>query len=247
MLNEASFIWFKRSKWPKLRQSSVMPNPFIERTSPGKPGASHIIRQAQRAPTPASGHSVQSSLLTVTQIKYQTQTMLLPHDQAMRFIEGYKAVLLQVLRMSGKSKAGSVIEKLAAARTLAKENMRVIELAISELESQGQVIDATVAEAIRTMRVMQWVYLRHTKTAAIFIDKDVEDAFAVNALTTPIFEIVEEPPAAFEAGVFQYLGKYVCDGIVLNPVLLGPGYKAQFNAAYSAIRKAGRFHAKPSV
>lgn len=173
--------------------------------------------------------------------------MLLPRDQALRFIKGYKAVLLQVLSASGKPRSGSIIDDLAAARTHAKEKPELMENAFSELSAQGRWIGETVANAIRTMQVSQWVYLRHTKTAAIFLDKEVKNAFAVKALTTPLFEVVKEPPFTFEAGVFKYLGNYVCDGIVLNPVLLGPGYKAQFNAAYSTIRKAGRFHAKAAV
>jgi hypothetical protein len=173
--------------------------------------------------------------------------MLLPRDQALRFIEGYKAVLLQVLHASGKSSSGSIIDDLASARSLAKDKSELIEDAFSDLSNQAQFIDPTVAQAIRTMKVSQWIYLRHTKTAAIFVDIEVENAFAVKALTTPLFEVAEEPPITFETGVFKYLGNYVCDGIVLNPVLIGPGYKAQFNAAYSTIRKAGCFHAKAAV
>jgi hypothetical protein len=136
---------------------------------------------------------------------------------------------------------------LAIARTIAKEQPGLLGSALTQLSAYGQGIDQAVADAIQTMRVAQWVYLRHTKTAAIFIDSEVKNAFAVRALTTPLNEVVESPSFTFEAGVFEYVGHYVCDGIVANPVFLGAGYRAQFNAAYTAIRKAGRFHAKPAV
>jgi hypothetical protein len=173
--------------------------------------------------------------------------MLLPRDQALSFIDGYKAVLLHILSTSGKARSDSLIDDLATARTLAKEQPGLLSDALAQLSAHGQGVDQAVTEAIQTLRVAQWVYLRHTKTAAIFIDSEVKNAFAVRALTTPLNEVVESPPSTFEAGVFEYVGHYVCDGIVANPVFLGPGYRAQFNAAYTSIRKAGRFHAKPAV
>jgi hypothetical protein len=173
--------------------------------------------------------------------------MLLPRDQALRFIEGYKSVLLRVLSNFGIERTQSIVSDLATARTKTIDDSQIIEKAIADLAKQGQPVEEDIVQAIRSMKVSQWVYLRHTKSAAIFIDKDVKNAYAVKALTTPIYEVAGEPPAMFITGVFQYLGNFVCDGIVKEPVVLGPGYKAQFNLAYSEIRKAGRYHAKTAA
>ena len=173
--------------------------------------------------------------------------MLLPRDQALRFIEGYKSVLLRVLNILGIERTDSIISDLSKARAKILENSDLTERAIAELSVQGCPVEADVAQAIRSMKVSQWVYLRHTKTAAIFIDKEVQNAYSVKALTTPINQVVDEPPSMFTAGVFQYIGFFVCDGIIENPVMLGPGYKAQFNAAYSVIRKAGHYYAKTAA
>lgn len=163
----------------------------------------------------------------------------------MRFIHGYTAVLQQVLNASSTPASDSLINDLAAARALAKDKPTLIDHAITELAVQGRAVDPDVAEAIRTVRVAQWIYLRHSKTRAIFLDQDAENAYAVKALTTPLDQVVDAPPFLFETGVFDYLSHYVCDGIIANPIMLGPGYQADFNAAYADIRKAGRFHAKP--
>ncbi len=170
--------------------------------------------------------------------------MLLPRDSALRFIEGYKAILLRVLDEAGLARSDSITGDLAAARTHAKDKRDLVEQAIADLEVQGRPVEASVVSAVRTMKVDNWVYLRHTRTFAVFLDKEIQNAYEVKALTTPLNQLVDEPPFVFEAGLFEYEGAFVCDGLALNPVALGPGYRAQFKAAYSAIRKAGRLHVR---
>ncbi len=171
--------------------------------------------------------------------------MLLPRDEALRFIEGYKSVLLKALDLVGIEHTSSIISDLAKARKEILSHSSLLERSISELSTIGKSIDSDVLLAIRSINVSQWVFLRHTKTAAIFLDKEVQSAFAVKALTTPMNQVVDAVPSMFTAGVFRHMGHFVCDGIIENPVILGPGYKAQFNAAYSIIRKSGHYYAKP--
>lgn len=170
--------------------------------------------------------------------------MLLPRDEALRFIENYKSVLLKALNIAGIANTDSIVGDLARARTEIIASSSLLESSIAELSTMGRQIDSDVLKAIRSMNVSQWVYLQHTKTAAIFLDKEVQNAYAVKALTTPMNQVVDAVPSMFTAGVFQYSGHFVCDGIIENPVVLGPGYKAQFKAAYSIIRKAGHYYAK---
>jgi len=169
--------------------------------------------------------------------------MLLPREQALRFIDGYKAVLLRILEDTNTPTTGSINDDLASARTLVKTDRGLLEAALSELEAEGKSVEPTVASAIRSLRVEQWVYLRHTKTFAVFLDKRIENAYAVRALTTPLDELLDEPPFTFEAGLLEFEGLFICDGLVLNPVILGPGYRSQLKSAYAQLRKAGKFHA----
>jgi len=46
--------------------------------------------------------------------------MLLPREQALRFIDGYKAVLLKVLENTNTPTTRSINDDLASARTLVK-------------------------------------------------------------------------------------------------------------------------------
>jgi hypothetical protein len=173
--------------------------------------------------------------------------MLLPREQAFRFIDGYKAVLLRVLEDTSTPSTGSVNNDLASARSLAKTDRGLLEAALSELEAEGKPVEPTVASAIRSLRFEQWVYLHHGKTFAVFLDKTIENAYAVRALTTPLNELLDEPPLIFEAGVLAFEGLFICDGIVLKPAILGPGYRSQLKTAYARLRKAGKFHARASA
>jgi hypothetical protein len=170
--------------------------------------------------------------------------MLLPREQALRFINGYKPALLRVLKNTNTASTGSINDDLAAARKLIVENRNLLELALTDLASEGAPVDPEVVSAMRSIKVGIWLYLKHTKTFAIFLDKEATEAYAVRALTTPLNELLDEPPFALETGVFEFQGLFVCDGLALNPVALGPGYRSQLKAVYSQLRKSGHFHAR---
>jgi hypothetical protein len=173
--------------------------------------------------------------------------MLLPREQALRFINGYKPALLRVLANTGTTESGSINADLTAARSLVKDNPHLIEAALADLAAEGSPVEPAVAAAIRSMKVELWLYLKHTKTFAVFLDKEAKNAYAVRALTTPLNELLDEPPFALEAGVFEFEGLFVCDGLALNPVALGPGYRSQLKATYSLLRKSGNFHARTAA
>lgn len=172
--------------------------------------------------------------------------MLLPYDQAMRFIDGYKAVLLRVLADAGTPLTDSIEQDLIDARALAHADPERVNAALDGLAAENETVEPTVVAAIRTLRLGQWIYLRHGKTLAVFLDKSNRNAYAVRALTTPLNELVDEPPFLLETGLIEFEGHFICDGLVRNPIRLGSGYRSQLNAAYTHIRKQGNFHARPA-
>lgn len=165
---------------------------------------------------------------------------------AQRFIAGYKALLLHVHAMAKLNKGKSVIADLATARAHLTEHPQNLNAAFLELEADKRGIEDDIATAIRSMRVDHWVYLRHTTRYAVFIDHEITTARAVRALTDPIAAITGKPAVTFKAGVFEFDGCYVCDGIIETPVYLGPGYRATYNAGYAQLRKAGQFLVAPA-
>lgn len=173
--------------------------------------------------------------------------MLISPESSSRFISCYKSILLEVLQAIGQPPTNDVIQDLARARTHCIRHPEAVAAAIAALQDSGQILDPEVVRSLGTLKVEQWVYLRHTTRYAIFLDKDAKCAYAVKALTTPIHEVVGGQAVVFETGLVEFDGQFVCDGIVSGPVFLGSGYRAQFNAAYSELRKSGKFLVQPSA
>ena len=169
--------------------------------------------------------------------------MLLSANSAQRFIENYKRVLLEIHRQSAEESDEDIITVLAAARAKLKNNPALLEQVATALAVAGQHVEPDILQALGSMQLGQWVYLRSTTRYAIFIDQAVENGYAVLGLTNAVEDIVGATAVAFETAVLKFEGHYVCDGIVQNPVFLGPSYRKQFNAALAQIKKDGRFHA----
>lgn len=168
--------------------------------------------------------------------------MLVPRSDAMCFIDGYKAVLLEVFRTTGSRHTKNLINDLADARSFAAVNPKALDSAIGIVKAQGDLLSSEVEHAVRSLRVGRWFHLRHTTRYALLLDEAVENAYAIKALTNPLHEITGSKAVSFEAGVVEFKGQYVCDGIVLNPLYLGPGMRESLKEAYARIKREGRFH-----
>ena len=171
--------------------------------------------------------------------------MLIDSHQASRFISEYKTVLLELHNLSGEAMQADIIKNLASARSHLKANPNSLDGVLTALELTGKPISPDIQQALKSLRIEQWVYLRSTTRYAIFLDPSANDAYAVLGLNNSVEEIVGTNAVAFEAGLFSFAGQYVCDGIIQTPILLGPGYKKQFSASLANIRRCGRFHSTP--
>lgn len=168
--------------------------------------------------------------------------MLIPHAEATSFIDGYKAVLLDVLAAAGQKRTQDLISDLARARSHVADHPGALIEAIERVKNRGEPLTEPVECALRSLRIGRWFYLRHTTRYALFLDEHTQHAYAVKALNDPLHEIAGGKAVAFVAGLVEYGGQYVCDGIVLGPVHLGPGVMKDLNAAYRRIKAEGRFH-----
>ncbi len=173
--------------------------------------------------------------------------MLLHYNQAINFIDNYKLILLRVLANTGTAQTGNMRANLAVARALGTENPALFETALACLAVEGSPVEPSVAAAIRSLKFARWLYLRQGKRYAVFLDGAAKNAYAVHALTTPLDELLGEPPFFIETGVVAFGGRFVCDGLISSHTALGPGYRAQFGATYSALRKSGKFHTQAPV
>ena len=168
--------------------------------------------------------------------------MLLHHNEAMHFIDGYKTVLLEVLKSSGETLSGQITRDLVKARNYLKEKPQLLHEAIQELNAQKNSVDPHIEQALLTMRIGRWVHLRSTKRYVLILDESLNSAYAVRALTTPLNELTGSSSSIFEAAILEYKGEFLCDGLIVGPIQIGPGLRADINNTYTKIKENGQFY-----
>ena len=165
---------------------------------------------------------------------------LLDAAAAGAFIEGYKRFLLAVAKADLAEKGG-VLETLVAARRRITGNPVLLRDTLKVAKRLTPDLGAPVLEAIGTLRVESWVYLKDTKSYSVFMDPSGEFAFGVRALTQRVRDIVGTSGVLLETGIVRYCDHYVCDGLVSDVVVLGRNYLRDFTNTYTELKARGRF------
>lgn len=106
--------------------------------------------------------------------------------------------------------------------------------------------DAEMLDSIAAMRVDQCIYLRDTRSYSVLLAKDSSAAYAVLGLTERLREVAQgESGAVMQAGLMPLNGRWVCDGLLKNMLLLGANMRRDLTAAYQALRADGHFSLGP--
>ena len=169
--------------------------------------------------------------------------MVVEPKAAAEFIQGYAKLMVAIYKLSAMKEQLPLIEVIANAREKYSADRTLLEKALAKLKSQAKTIAPEVLHAIKTLEVKKWIYLKDTKTYSVFIDPTGNVAYAVLGLTDRIRDLAGVSGVMLETGLVKYCGRFVCDGIVQSPVLLGPNYRNDFNAAFKRIKLKGQFYA----
>jgi hypothetical protein len=168
--------------------------------------------------------------------------MVIDPKDAQIFIAGYKDLLTEVHRLAGGAPRMKLMEMLATARDAAVAEPTLIEAAASNLEAEGRRLPEDVLEAILSLKLRRWVFLRDTTKYSVFIDVDGKEAYAVLGLTERLRDIVGGTGVLLQTGVFPFQGAYVCDGIISGAVWLGANYKKEYSDILASLKKSGHFY-----
>lgn len=165
---------------------------------------------------------------------------LLDPAAAAAFIDGYKRFLLTV-PSGGRADEGSGLQTLVDSRDRIAKNPELLRDLLARAMSAMPDLDGSVLQAIGSLRVANWVYLRETRSYAVFLDPTGDSALGVRALTQRIRDIVGTSGVLLETGIIRYRGHYVCDGLMSSVVHLGRNYLQSFTSIYRDFRTRGRF------
>jgi hypothetical protein len=172
--------------------------------------------------------------------------MVIESQAAQTFINGYSRLLAEVHRLSSGKPGLKLLNMLAAARDVTIASPSIVESAVLKLEENGSPVPQEVVGAIKSLQLKQWVYLRDTTAYSVFLEPSGKDAYAVLGLTDRLRDILGGSGVSLRTGIVEFCGRFVCDGIVSNPVWLGSNYRKDFAALLVALKKEGKFHVSPT-
>jgi len=164
---------------------------------------------------------------------------LLDPAAAAAFVNGYRRFLLTV-PSGGRADEGG-LKTLVDSRDRIAKDPELLRDMLAQARSAMPDLDGPVLQAIGSLRVANWVYLKETRSYAVFLDPSADSALGVRALTQRIRDIVGTSGVFLETGIVRYCGHYVCDGLVSGVVHLGRNYLRSFTSAYRELRTRGRF------
>lgn len=168
--------------------------------------------------------------------------MVLDPHSAAQFIQGYKALLLEIdAEVSGNGALGE-LEKLGAARDELRKDRSLLKHGLDRMKARNINISSAVIQAVEGLKIERWIYLRDMKHQSIFIHPKGDSAFGVVGLTDPIRDIVGCSGVVMKTGLARYCGRFVCDGLISGPILLGPNYRKSFGRTFGSLKAQGHFH-----
>ncbi len=168
--------------------------------------------------------------------------MIIRPDDAKQFLATYSRLLTEAYRLTDGEHLEEMLAILAAGRDAIVAEPLLIDAVVTNLEDEGVLLAPDALAAIRTLQLQEWVFLRDTTKYSIFIDVDGKEAYAVRGLTDRLSDITRGTGLLVRTGLVYYKGGYVCDGILANPVWLGPEYKRSYAEIFTALKQSGHFH-----
>ena len=173
--------------------------------------------------------------------------MLLSPQNAKRFMATYERVAIAVHAVSGEQVPANPRTCLASAREQLQDNPDLLDEAVSFLQQRHRPTDREVVEALRQMRLAEWVHLKDLRTGAIFLNPAGTEAYSTAGLTQQPSAIIGSRGFLVETALCPFAGTILCDGVFIASAQLGQGLWRDFHKRYLYLKAAGRLVRDPSL
>ena len=172
--------------------------------------------------------------------------MVIDQPTAQRFIGAYMHFLMDLVRPK-ETKGLNVMQVLnkGRARFVADRTL------LDRYRPKHPQADAEMLDAIAQSQFGRWVHLKDTRGYSVLLDDAATRAYGVLGLTQPLRTIdagegyVMGSGLVMQAALVPLNGRWVCDGLIQEPIWLGSNYKRSYTESYTALRKAGGFSLGP--
>lgn len=176
-------------------------------------------------------------------------SIILPAGDAHDFLRDYQVVLLRAMRHKlGDPHIEQLdMRALCEARVhLLLHRAELLPRIVAECAADGMPLDEDIQQAVATLDVRLWIFLKELTHHAVFLDSQTPlTARAVYALTEPLSDIIGGAGAAIEAGVCIYRGRFVCDGLISQLVWIGRRLRSSWQREFMEAKRSGRFLRTP--
>jgi hypothetical protein len=173
--------------------------------------------------------------------------MLLSPEDAKRFMATYEQVALAVHAIAALDPPDNPTASLVHARERLQETPELLDEAETFLRRQGTWTDVEVLDALRQMKLEEYVHLKDLKRGAIFLSADGSEAYSAIGLTQPPAAIIGARGHVVHTALCPFAEKIVCDGVFITRAQLGPGLWSEFHKRYLGLKAAGQLHHDPST
>lgn len=174
--------------------------------------------------------------------------MLLAPADARRFMGTYEQVAIAVHGLQQGEVSDDPRQAIARARELLQHDPELLERAVSWLQQRSRRPDGEVIASLRTLRLDTWVHLKDLRSGSVLLDSKGANAYLVAGLTQQLSAITGRPGmVVIEAGLCQFAGRILCDGLLIPRAQLGPELKRASNSRYRQLKAEGRLHRDPAT
>lgn len=169
--------------------------------------------------------------------------MLIDPAHAHEFLQEYQRLLAVVIVLSPPQEQTELMTLLANARDRMRDTPGLMQQALQNLEQQGEPLAPAVLQAVQSMRVDRWVYLRDTADYSVVLESrpGYHGGYAVRCLTTPLHELLDGQACVMDCGLMLYHGQVVCDGLVRVQAWLAANPRRALTETWRGLRRVGKF------
>jgi tetratricopeptide (TPR) repeat protein len=178
-------------------------------------------------------------------VKGREGTLLAP-ELARRFVATYKLVANAVHQLLSRAIPADPTVLLMEARAGLQQHPDLLERAVQQLHRRQLRPDGEVIEALRQLRLSQWLFLKELRTGAIFLDHECQGAYSVASLTQSPSRIIGRQLCMVETAFCPFAGRILCDGIFVNARPLGPKQERRWRERYLLLESEGRVVCNPA-
>lgn len=173
--------------------------------------------------------------------------MLIDEVSARNFIHGYTVLMFAIEGIDTEKPEDNPSPIILRGREKLSKDRSLLNTAISQLAPiTKQRIDPDVFDAVNTMELSYWVYLKDTRWYSIFIKSDKTSAFAVLGLNDKFRDICGGSGLIFKAGIAPFRNSFISDGLFEDATYLGRNYILEYNEAFEYLKQSGKFFKKPT-